>query len=89
MYPPLNLKEILVTKLHWTERVVYALGVVACIIGDAIHDAWVWLQCPAPDQAQQLEDPSSLSNRVVAGVAIVAILATIASLTGLWWFSPK
>ncbi len=58
-------------------------------VGKMISRFWRWLECPAPDQAQQLEDPSSLSNRVVAGVAIVTILATIASLTGLWWFSPK
>ena len=78
----------LVEKLNKVERTAYVLGLVLCIIGDAIHDAWVWLQCPAPDQPQPMENPSSISNKAVTAIAIVAILATIASLSGLWIFSP-
>ncbi len=58
-------------------------------VGTMIKRFWHWLQCPAPDQPRPAEDPSSLNNRVVTGVAIVAIIVTIVSLSGLWWFSPK
>ena len=88
LFVPPTTQGDLVEKLNKVEETAYVLGLVLCIIGDAIHDAWVWLQCPAPDQPQPVENPSSISNRTVTAIAIVAILATIASLSGLWMLSP-
>lgn len=73
-------------KLTMTERAAYALGVMLCIIGDAIHDTWKWLECPAPDMPRSAEDPSSVSDKAVAALGIVAIALTIVSLTSLWIF---
>ncbi len=75
-------------KLSWNERAAYVLGVILCIIGDAVRDAWHWLECPAPDQPRPVENPSSLSNQVVMAISIAAIALTLVSLIVLWNLSP-
>ncbi len=73
-------------RLNWTERAAYVLGLALCIIGDAIHDAWKWLECPAPDRPRPMEETPSFSNKLVALLAITAIILTLISFTGLWIF---
>lgn len=74
------------SKLSRTEQAAYVLGVMLCIISDAAVDAWRWLECPAPDRPRPMEETPSFSNKLVALLAITAIILTLISFTGLWIF---
>lgn len=77
--PPTTRGDVMI-KLSWNERAVYVLGVILCIIGDALHDAWIWLQCPpAPAATYQEEDPLDPFTKTVKVISYgVAIMSAIA-----------